>query len=136
MSAVADQIAKNWSGETEHVDGTQSADEEKTPTQTDTLKETIAAGVKEAEQFLAESMAYIEDERELKDAANDKAKQHTANVTAKLKEITAKGWNKDAVKDAIAFKNKAAKDQENYDITYKHMRNVLGHPIQTDLFMD
>ena len=69
----------------------------------------------------------------------NKAKDERAAINARVQASQAvlvdKGFNKDALKAAIAYANTPEEKRQNFDLTYLYARKAVGHPVQDDLFV-
>jgi hypothetical protein len=57
-----------------------------------------------------------------------------AEKTAAQANLINKGFNKDALHEAIKYANTEEDKRQNFDMTYLYARKALGHPVQDDLF--
>lgn len=68
------------------------------------------------------------------DVANERA-ELSARLAAGKQSLIAMGFNKDALKAAIKYKNTPEDKRELFDLTYMYCRRALDVPIQDDLFV-
>lgn len=64
----------------------------------------------------------------------EKRKTLSSGKSAVMDGLEEKGFNKEGIAFAMKYMNMSDKRKQAFDLTYRYVRDVLGEPVQDDMF--